>query len=117
MINGLKEDEMKSDSDEDEGTFWKKLIENKLKPISEKFVESKENNKSLKNLRNSALIILLLVNLIWIMLLGTLTFDRLEKYSIDHQALQLLYLAVYALIILIQFFHRFVTLIHYLSRE
>lgn len=116
MISKLKEQKM----EETEKNFWEELIERKLKPISEKFVESKENNKSLKNLRNSALIILLLVNLIWVMLLGSLTFRQLEVYGIDHRALQLLYLAVYTLIILIQFIamliHRFVTLIHFLGR-
>ncbi len=56
----------------------------------------------------------------WIVLLISLTFWQLELYDIDPRAFQLLFLAVYGLIILIQFFtmlaHRAVTLIHYLGR-
>ena len=103
-----------------EKEFWNSLINKKLKPVELKFTHSKSVQKSLESLRNSALAILLLVNLMWIVLLSSLTFWQLELYEIDPQAFQLLFLAVYGVIIIIQFFsmlaHRAVTLIHYLGR-
>ena len=103
-----------------EEEFWNELIDEKLKPVELKFTHSKNVQKSLESLRNSTLAILLLVNLMWIVLLSSLTFWQLELYEIDPRAFQLLFLAVYGVIIIIQFFtmlaHRAVTLIHYLGR-
>ena len=106
--------------EEGEVDFWNDLIKRKLKPVSQKFTESKSVQKSLESLRNSTLALLLLVNLMWIVLLSSLTFWQLQIYEIDPRAFQLLFLAVYGIIIVIQFFtmlaHRAVTLIHYLGR-
>lgn len=104
----------------DEAVFWEDLIKRKLKPVSLKFTQIGDIQKSLESLRNLVLSILLLVNLMWIVLLVSLTFDQLRDYGIDPRAFQTLFLAVYGFIIIIQFFtmlaHRAVTLIHYLGR-
>jgi chitin synthase len=103
-----------------ESQFWEQLIKQKLKPVSQKFTQIKDIHKSLQSLRNMTLAILLLINMMWIVLLVSLTFWQLQQYSIDPRAFQLLFLAVYSFIILIQFFtmlaHRGVTLVHYLGR-
>jgi chitin synthase len=103
-----------------ESEFWEQLINQKLKPVSHKLTQTGDIHKSLQSLRNMTLAILLLINMMWIILLASLTFWQLEQYGIDPHAFQLLFLAVYSLIILIQFFtmlaHRGVTLVHYLGR-
>lgn len=103
-----------------ESEFWKDLITRKLKPVSQKFMQNKDVQKSLESLRNLVLALLLLVNITWIVLLSSLTFWQLQKYNIDGQAFQLLFLVVYGTIIVVQFFtmlaHRGVTLVHYLGR-
>jgi chitin synthase len=100
--------------------FWVKVISENLKPVSPKFVQKKDVHKSLQSLRNMTLAILLLINMMWIMLLSTLNIWQLQQYGIDPRAFQLLFLAVYSLIIMIQFFamlvHRGVTLVHHLGR-
>ena len=61
-----------------------------------------------------------LINLIWIVLLYSLTFSELEGFNISPQVLSILFLAVYGLIILVQFvvmlIHRLTTLAHYIAR-
>ena len=103
-----------------EARFWTDLIERKLKPVSQKFTQIEDIQKSLESLRNSTLALILLINLMWIVLLWTLTFKQLQRYGIDPRAFELLFLAVYGIIIMIQFLtmiaHRGVTLIHYLGR-
>lgn len=116
----LEELEQRDDFYITESEFWKQLIGRKLKPVSQKFTQIKDIQKSLQNLRNSTLAILLLVNLMWIVLLSSLQFWQLERYNIDPRAFQLLFLAIYGFILIIQFFtmlaHRGVTLVHYLGR-
>lgn len=106
--------------DENEAKFWDKLIKRKLKPLSLKFTQIKDVQKSLESLRNLTLAILLLANLMWIVLLASLTFYQLQDFGIDPRAFEILFLAVYGFIIVVQFFtmlaHRAVTLIHYLGR-
>jgi len=105
---------------EPEEKFWNDLIKRKLKPVSQKFQPNKDLHQSLESLRNYCLVLLLLVNLMWIVLLSSLTFWQLQQYNIDPRAFQLLFLVVYGIIIVIQFFtmlaHRVVTLVHYLGR-
>ena len=106
--------------DKPEYDFWVQLVHHKLKPISQKFTQIKDVQKSLESLRNSAMAFMLLINLMWIVLLMSLSFTQLQTYNIDPKAFQLIFLAVYGLIMLIQFItmlaHRAVTLIHYLGR-
>ena len=104
-----------------EAVFWEKLIPNKLKPVSVHFQgQIKDLKQSLRALRNTTLCVLLLVNIMWIVLLYSLNFPELENYGLDKRGFELLFLAVYAFIIIVQFIalicHRMVTLVHYLGR-
>lgn len=105
----------------DEADFWKTLIDLKLKPVSVRFQgQIKDLKQSLHSLRNQTLALLFLVNILWIILLYTLEFPELADYGLDSRGFQLLFLAVYGFIIIVQFItllcHRIVTLVHYLGR-
>lgn len=105
--------------DEQENNFWETLMD-KLKPETVRFTPIDDLKANLKSLRNSVLAILLLVNLMWIILLYTLEFSQLIDYGLESRAFQTLFLAVYGIIIVVQFVtllcHRSVTLVHYLGR-
>lgn len=108
-------------TDKDEADFWVNLIRRTLKPVSVRFQGQIEDMKnSLRSLRNTALGVILLVNIMWIVLLYTLEFPELADYGLDTRGFQLLFLAVYGFIIVVQFitllFHRIITLMHYLGR-
>ena len=91
-----------------------------MKPETVRFTPIDDLKANLKSLRNSVLAILLLVNIMWIILLYTLEFSQLIDYGFESRAFQTLFLAVYGIIIVIQFVtllcHRSVTLVHYLGR-
>ena len=105
-----------------EETFWKQEdIRKVLKPVSVHFQgQVKDLKQSLRSLRNTALGVLFLVNIMWIVLLYSLSFPELENYGFDKRGFQLLFLAVYSFVIIVQFValvcHRLVTLVHYLGR-
>ena len=105
-----------------EETFWNQEdIRKVLKPVSVHFQgQVKDLKQSLRSLRNTALGVLLLVNIMWIVLLYSLSFPELENYGFDKRGFQLLFLAVYSFVIIVQFValicHRLVTLVHYLGR-
>ena len=108
-------------TNKEEADFWVTLIHRSLKPVSVQFQGQVEDlKKSLRNLRNAALAVLFLLNIMWIALLYTLDFPELLDYGIDSRGFQLLFLAVYGFIITVQFltlvFHRIETLVHYLGR-
>ena len=110
-----------SSTDPEEADFWVNLINIKLKPVSIRFQGQIEDLKqSLRSLRNTILGLVFLVNIMWIILLYTLSFPELEDYGLDSRGFQLLFLAVYGFIIVVQFItlvcHRIVTLVHYLGR-
>lgn len=105
-----------------EAEFWdREDVRKVLKPISVHFQgQVKDLKKSLRSLRNTALSVIFLINIMWIALLYSLNFPELEKYGFDKRGFQLLFLAVYSLIIFVQFIalicHRVVTMVHYLGR-
>lgn len=108
-------------TDKEEADFWISVIHRNLKPVSVQFQGQVEDlKKSLRNLRNAALAVLFLINIMWIVLLYTLEFPELLDYGFDSRGFQLLFLSVYGFIIVVQFitliFHRIVTLVHYLGR-
>ena len=106
--------------DDDEIAFWQYTIENVLKPTPDELTHTNELRDNLNNLRNYTLIAMLLVNLIWLILLAVFTFNELEEYGLSNQLLGLLFLAVYAILLSVQFvgmlLHRLVTLAHYIAR-
>lgn len=122
QIDNLSETDISSDqNNKTEAKFWMKLVKNKLKPVSVHFQgQIKDLKQSLRSLRNTILGVLFLVNVTWIILLYSLTFPELENYGLDKRGIQLLFLAVYSFVIIVQFFalicHRVVTLVHYLGR-
>ena len=96
------------------------LAENTLKPESANLGKVEELKEKLRNLRNLALLVLLLTNIMWIVFLYTLVFPQLTKYNLPDRAFSLFFLAVFSIIVCIQFiamiFHRFITLVHLLAR-
>lgn len=105
----------------EEKAFWDKHLSAELKPVTVRLQQaSKEIGQKLKDLRNATLALILLVNILWIILLYTVTFPQLVKYNLPEKAFQLLFLAVYGIIIIVSFFamlaHRFVMLMHFLGR-
>ena len=104
----------------DEYKFWLDLATNKLKPESANLGKVDELKEKLRNLRNLALLVLLLTNIMWIVFLYTLIFPQLRKYNLPDRAFSLFFLAMFSIIICIQFvamiFHRFITLVHLLAR-
>ena len=101
-----------------ESIFWQTLLGSQLKPVTVELQKSsKEIGHKLKTLRNSALTIILLINIMWIILFYTVTLPQLENYKLPKKAFQLLFLAVYGLIILASFvamvFHRLLMLIQF----
>ena len=109
-----------SEESKQEYKFWLNLAKNLLKPESANLGKVEELKEKLRNLRNLALLVLLLTNIMWIVFLYTLIFPQLTKYNLPDRAFSLFFLAVYSIIICIQFiamiFHRFITLVHLLAR-
>ena len=103
-----------------ENEFWKEKIAEKLKPITAQLTSLEEVKNSLRSVRNFVLVALFLSNIMWIIVMYTVTFTHLELYGFDARAFQLLFLAVYGLIVLLQFVgmvcHRGITLVHYFGR-
>ena len=106
--------------DDDEMKFWVDTIENTLKPTPDELTRTNELRDELNNLRNYTLVAMLLINLIWMILLAVFTFNELEAYGLSKQLLGLLFLAVYGILLSVQFvgmlLHRLVTLAHYIAR-
>jgi len=103
----------------EEYKFWENLVAEKLKPESANLSKVEELKKSLRDLRNFCLLIVLLTNIMWIVFLYTLVFEPLAKYNLPARAFSLLFLVIFSVIVLIQFiamlFHRFITLLHVLA--
>ena len=101
--------------------FWEDILSRELKPVTVRLQQtSKEIGQKLKSLRNATLALILLINIMWIVLLFTVTFPQLEKYDLPDRAFQLLFLAVYGVIIAVSFVamlaHRFLMLIQFIGR-
>lgn len=118
-INGIPFGAM--DAQDEEFQFWTRILSKELKPVTVRLQQtSKEIGQKLKSLRNSTLAGIFLINVMWIILLYTVTFPQLDKYGLPEKAFQLLFLGVYGIIILVSFVamlaHRFIMLMHFLGR-
>ena len=108
---------------EDEETkFWSDILSKELKPVTVRLQQaSKEIGQKLDSLRNSTLAFILLVNIMWLLLLYTVTFPQLGAYGLTDRAFQLLFLGIYGIIIILSFFamvlHRFIMLMQFLGRQ
>ena len=119
VLNDLPDSCMKQLEKTERG-FWKKKVETTLRPIPEGLTRTNELKHSLNNLRYAVLIGIFFINLIWILLFHTFTFEELKVINVNPQVLIIVFLGIYGVILLIQFVtmivHRFVTLAHYIAR-
>ena len=106
--------------EERELSFWNNKVKEVLRPIPDGLTRTNELKHSLNNLRYTVLIGLFLINLIWILLFHTFTFEELKVINVNPQVLIIVFLGIYGVILLIQFvtmiIHRFITLAHYIAR-
>ncbi|XP_072906264.1 chitin synthase chs-2-like [Hemitrygon akajei] len=121
--------------EEDESLFWSKLIQVYLKPLSEDKYYLKTIKRELLTLRNKALFLYLMINLLWLVgsFLLQLVTDGIISPKLAHngtvvkneylkiQPLTFVFLAIFAFVIFIQFlamlYHRVYTFIHWLSHS
>jgi len=87
---------------DEESTFWKNLIAERLKPVSAQFTSTKEIHDSLKSLRNATLVLFFFINISWLILLGYFSFDQLERYNVDPRAVQIFFLGIFGLLLVVQ---------------
>ncbi|MEQ2306814.1 hypothetical protein AMECASPLE_012072 [Ameca splendens] len=120
--------------DESEKDFWEKLIERYLTPISDSKEHKERVSKELRSLRNKAVFLYFIINVLWVVatfflqLIGNdIISIRIPKYSPDGnitgelkvEPLSLMFLISFAILLLVQFiamlYHRVYTLIHVVS--
>ncbi|XP_073319957.1 chitin synthase 1 [Pagrus major] len=121
--------------DEGEHDFWNKLIERYLKPIVETKEHQAEVTRELKSLRNKAVFLYFIINVLWVVatfFLQAIGNDiisiKIPKYIpgknttgeyLKVEPLSLMFLLSFAVLLLVQFlamlYHRVYTLIHVVS--
>ena len=116
----LNTDPVNSCLEDDEEEFWLHTIESVLKPTPDSLTRVNELRDDLNSLRNHALIAMFLINFIWLIVFSLFTFDELQSFGFGNKVLGLLFLAVFGILLLVQFIgmllHRLVTLAHYIAR-
>lgn len=110
---------LQDDGDGVEYDFWIRLRELRLLPESKAFGQYAELADKLADLRNSVVLCLVVVNLIWIILMYLLTL-KTQLDVVDTNPLGLGFLIVYGILLAIQFFtmlwHRVTTVLHFIAR-
>nr|XP_020494123.1 chitin synthase chs-1-like [Labrus bergylta] len=121
--------------EEGEQDFWEKLIERYLKPITDTKAHLDEVTKELKSLRNKAVFLYFIINLLWVVATFFLQAIGTDVLSIEIpkvypngstageplrvEPLSLMFLLSFAVLLIIQFlamlYHRVYTLIHVVS--
>lgn len=121
--------------DEDENDFWVKLLDRYLQPINDPKEHQEEVSKELKSLRNKAVFLYFMVNVLWVVatfFLQAIGNDvisiKIPKYYpngtisdefLKVEPLSLMFLLSFAILLLVQFlamlYHRIYTLIHVVS--
>ncbi|TMS13689.1 Chitin synthase chs-1 [Larimichthys crocea] len=121
--------------DEAEDDFWNKLIDRYLEPITQTKEHKERISKELKSLRNKAVFLYFIINVLWVVatfFLQAIGSDiisiKIPKYypngtlsedSLKVEPLSLMFLLSFAVLLLIQFlamlYHRIYTLIHVVS--
>nr|XP_054588166.1 chitin synthase 1 [Nothobranchius furzeri] len=121
--------------DEGEKDFWEKLIERYLTPIKDSPEHKERVSKELKSLRNKAVFLYFIINVLWVVatfFLQAIGNDiisiKIPKFSPDGnhtgeylkvEPLSLMFLLSFAVLLLVQFlamlYHRVYTLIHVVS--
>ncbi|XP_068430923.1 chitin synthase 1 [Clinocottus analis] len=121
--------------DEGEQDFWNKLLERYLKPIVDSKSYLEEVTRELKSLRNKAVFLYFIINVLWVVAtfflqaIGTDVISiKIPKYfpngtesgeMLQVEPLSLMFLFSFAILLIIQFiamlYHRVYTLIHVVS--
>ncbi|XP_070689214.1 chitin synthase 1 [Pempheris klunzingeri] len=121
--------------DEGEQDFWNKLIERYLTPIVDTKAHLEEVTRELKSLRNKAVFLYFIINVLWVVatfFLQAIGSDvisiKIPKYfpngtlsgeSLKVEPLSLMFLLSFAILLFVQFlamlYHRIYTLIHVVS--
>ncbi|XP_037549422.1 chitin synthase 1 [Nematolebias whitei] len=121
--------------DEEEKDFWTKLIERYLTPIKDTDEHKAQVDKELKSLRNKAVFLYFIINVLWVVatfFLQAIGNDvisiKIPKFTADGnhtgeylkvEPLSLMFLLSFAILLLVQFlamlYHRVYTLIHVVS--
>ncbi|XP_043992616.1 chitin synthase 1 [Gambusia affinis] len=120
--------------DEGEKDFWDKLIERYLTPISDTEEHKNRVSKELKSLRNKAVFLYFIINVLWVVatfflqLIGNdIISIKIPKFSEEKniteylkvEPLSLMFLFSFAILLLVQFlamlYHRVYTVIHVVS--
>ncbi|XP_072321978.1 chitin synthase 1 [Eucyclogobius newberryi] len=121
--------------DEDENDFWNKLLDRYLKPINDSKQHQEDVSKELKSLRNKAVFLYFIINILWVVAtfflqaIGTDVISiKIPKYfpngtlsdeELSVEPLSLMFLLSFAILLVIQFlamlYHRVYTLIHIVS--
>nr|BBB15957.1 chitin synthase [Oreochromis mossambicus] len=121
--------------EENENDFWNKLIERYLKPITHSKEHQEEVNRELKSLRNKAVFLYFIINVLWVVatfFLQAIGNDvisiKIPKYYpngtksdefLKVEPLTLMFLLSFAVLLIVQFlamlYHRVYTLIHVVS--
>ncbi|KAK9963906.1 hypothetical protein ABG768_005125 [Culter alburnus] len=121
---------------EDETDFWNKLLERYLKPIQDDKAHLEEVTRELKSLRNKAVFLYFIVNVLWVVATfflqaigGDVLSIEIPKYDpinktllpepMKVEPLSLMFLLSFAVLLIVQFlamlYHRVYTLIHVVS--
>lgn len=99
--------------------FWSLLTQGVLKP-EVVHANSDDLKEKLDNLRNTTIIAMMIVNVMWMALLLSINVAFSEQFGIRQSALPVLFVVLYFCIILVQFVclvaHRIETLIHIIAR-
>lgn len=110
---------LQDDGDGDEYEFWIRLRELRLLPESKAFGQYAELANELGELRNSAVLCLLVANAIWIILMYLLT----QQASLEVESsnpLGLVFIIVFGFLVFLQFltmlWHRISTFLHFIAR-
>ncbi|KAK7148014.1 hypothetical protein R3I93_012351 [Phoxinus phoxinus] len=130
-------EEKKTDSlcYQDETDFWNKLLERYLKPIQDDKAHLDEVTRELKSLRNKAVFLYFIINVLWVVATfflqaigGDVLSIEIPKYYPNNtlapdpmkvEPLSLMFLLSFAVLLIVQFlamlYHRVYTLIHVVS--
>ncbi|XP_077093700.1 chitin synthase 1 [Siphateles boraxobius] len=120
---------------EDETDFWNKLLERYLKPIQDDKAHLDEVTRELKSLRNKAVFLYFIINVLWVVATfflqaigGDVLSIEIPKYYPNNslapdpmkvEPLSLMFLLSFAILLIVQFlamlYHRVYTLIHVVS--
>jgi chitin synthase len=118
LVNNIEEFRLEID----ELNFWRSASRLWLKPQLSDYQRGKVKNlqSGLKGLRNQVVLLFLVTNVLWIVLIETMA-RHTELRLAETNAIGLIFLAVYGVVIAIQFltiiWHRLETFIHWLARS